>query len=78
MSNPNNVSVLEKEIRRGDEAQIMGSCKQRPQPARNRTPRSYLSFTLTARTTGRDNCAVRKARPHSPCGLTLSMKTFPS
>ena len=34
---------------------------------------SYLSFALTADTTGRDNCGVRQARPHSPCGLTLSM-----
>ena len=37
---------------------------------------SYLSFALTADTTRRDNCGVRQARPHSPCGLTLSMKTF--
>jgi hypothetical protein len=39
---------------------------------------SYLSFTLTARTAGRDNCRVRQARLHSPCGLAQPMNTFPS
>ena len=37
---------------------------------------SNLSFTLTADTTGRDNCGIPQARQHSPCGLTLSMKNF--
>jgi hypothetical protein len=39
---------------------------------------SYLSFTLTACITGRDNCRVWKARLHSPCGLAQPMNTFPS
>ena len=39
-------------------------------------PELPLIFALTADTTGRDNCGVRQARPHSPCGLTQSMKTF--
>jgi hypothetical protein len=38
---------------------------------------SYLSFALTARTTGSDNCRVRQARLHSPCGLAQPMNTVP-
>jgi hypothetical protein len=33
---------------------------------------------LDRRCNREDNCGVRQARPHSPCGLTQPMNTFPS